>query len=302
MMRMTTTDWIQLLVLSCLWGTSYFLIEIGLQGLPVLTLVALRIALAAAVLWMFVWLSGAAVPTTPRLWLSFAFMGVLNNIIPFSLIVWGQTEISSSLAAILNATTPLFAVLVAALWLRDETPSRGKIVGLVIGFVGVGVMIGRDAIAEIGEEVFAQIAVVLAALSYAVAGAYGRRFGRLGIKPVVSAAIQVTMSALMLGTFVLVTGDHSMLRDVEWQSWAAVAALAVFSTAVAYILYFRILGSAGVTNLMLVTFLMPVTAIILGVVLLGESLGPWEQAGMVLIGLSLLAIDGRVFSRRLRPI
>lgn len=301
-MRMTTTDWILLLVLSCLWGTSYFLIEIGLQGLPVLTLVALRIALAAVVLWLFVFLSGAAVPTTPGLWLSFAFMGVLNNIIPFSLIVWGQTEISSSLAAILNATTPLFAVLVAAIWLRDETPTTGKIVGLVIGFVGVGVMIGRDAVAEIGDEVFAQIAVVLAALSYAVAGAYGRRFGRLGIKPVVSAAIQVTMSTLMLGTFVLVTGDHSMLADVEWQSWAAVAALAVFSTAVAYVLYFRILGSAGVTNLMLVTFLMPVTAIILGVVLLGESLGPWERAGMVLIGLSLLTIDGRVFSRRLRPI
>lgn len=302
MMRMTTTDWILLLVLSCLWGSSYFLIEIGLQGLPVLTLVALRIALAAVVLWLFVLLSGASVPTAPRLWLSFAFMGVLNNIVPFSLIVWGQTEISSSLAAILNATTPLFAVLVAAIWLHDEAPTPGKIAGLVTGFIGVAVMIGRDAIAEIGDEVFAQIAVVMAALSYAVAGAYGKRFGKLGIKPVVSAAIQVTMSALMLGTFVLVTGDHSMLATVKWQSWAAVGALAVFSTAVAYVLYFRILGSAGVTNLMLVTFLMPVTAIILGVLLLGESLGPWERAGMALIALSLLTIDGRVFSRRLRPI
>lgn len=298
MMRMTTTDWVLLLVLSCLWGTSYFLVEIGLQGLPVLTLVALRIALAAVVLWLFVLLSGASVPMAPRLWLSFAFMGVLNNIVPFSLIVWGQTEISSSLAAILTATTPLFAVLVAAIWLHDEAPGVGKIAGLVLGFIGVGVMIGRDAIAEIGDEVFAQLAVVLAALSYAVAGAYGRRFGRLNIKPVVSAAIQVTMSAVMLGTFVLATGDHSMLGAAKWQSWAAVGALAVFSTAVAYVIYFRILGSAGVTNLMLVTFLMPVTAIILGVLLLGETLGPWEQAGMVLIALSLLAIDGRVLSRR----
>lgn len=301
-MRMTTTDWMLLLVLSCLWGTSYFLIEIGLRGLPVLTLVAFRIGIAAVVLWLFVGLSGAAVPRSPRLWLSFAFMGVLNNIIPFSLIVWGQTEISSSLAAILNATTPLFAVLIAALWLSDEPPTRGKIAGLVIGFVGVGVMIGRDAVAELGNEVLAQIAVVLAALSYALAGAYGRRFGKLGIKPVVSAAIQVSMSAMMLGSYVLATADHSMLVHVEWQSWAAVCALAVFSTAVAYVLYFRLLGSAGVTNLMLVTFLMPVTAIMLGVLLLGERLGPYESAGMVLIALALATIDGRVFSRRTKLI
>lgn len=297
-MRMTTTDWVLLLVLSLLWGSSYFLVEIGLQGLPVLTLVAVRIALAAVVLWLFVLSIGAPVPTAPRLWLSFAFMGVLNNIVPFSLIVWGQTEISSSLAAILTATTPLFAVLIAAIWLDDEAPNAGKVAGLVLGFIGVGVMIGRDAIAEIGDEVFAQLAVVLAALSYAVAGAYGKRFGRLNIKPVVSATVQLTMSAVMLGTLVLVTGDHSVLGAAEWQSWAAVGALAVFSTSVAYVIYFRILGSAGVTNLMLVTFLMPVTAIILGVLLLGETLGPWERAGMVLIALSLLAIDGRVFSRR----
>lgn len=297
-MRMTTTDWVLLLVLSLLWGSSYFLVEIGLQGLPVLTLVAVRIALAAIVLWLFVLSIGAPVPTAPRLWLSFAFMGVLNNIVPFSLIVWGQTEISSSLAAILTATTPLFAVLIAAIWLDDEAPNAGKVAGLVLGFIGVGVMIGRDAIAEIGDEVFAQLAVVLAALSYAVAGAYGKRFGRLNIKPVVSATVQLTMSAVMLGTLVLVTGDHSVLGAAEWQSWAAVGALAVFSTSVAYVIYFRILGSAGVTNLMLVTFLMPVTAIILGVLLLGETLGPWERAGMVLIALSLLAIDGRVFSRR----
>lgn len=299
-MKMTTADWIMLLALSCLWGSSYFLIEIALQGLPVLTLVAIRIALAAIVLWLFVWLTGSEVPSSLRIWLSFAVMGLFNNIIPFSLIVWGQTEITSSLAAILNATTPLFAVFVASVWLHDEPVTPGKIAGLLLGFTGVVVMIGPDAIAELGDEVFAQVAVVLAALSYAIAGTYGRRFGALGIKPVISAASQVTMSALMLGAFVLLTEDLSPLVDVDVKVWSAVATLAVFSTAVAYILYFRILASAGVTNLMLVTFLIPVTAIILGVLILGERLGPSERIGMVLIALALVAIDGRLTSRLLK--
>lgn len=297
-MKMTSTDWILLLVLSAFWGSSFFLIEIALQDLPVLTLVALRLALAAIVLWLFVLLNGATVPTAPKLWLSFAFMGLLNNIIPFSLIVWGQTAITSSLAAILNATTPLFAVLIAALFLSDEKPTPNKLAGLAVGFAGVIIMIGPDAIAQIGTEVFAQIAVVLAALSYALAGAYGRRFSRLGVKPVVSAAIQITMSTIMLGSFVLIAGDHSAMSTVTPESWAAIVALAVFSTAVAYILYFRILASAGVTNLMLVTFLIPVTAVLLGVTILNEQLGASEWIGMTMIALALVAIDGRVFQSR----
>lgn len=293
---MSTYDWLMLLALSGLWGCSYFLVEIALQGLSVMTLVAMRVLLAALALWVFALVTGATLPRGIHIWSSFLLMGLLNNIIPFTLIVWGQTTISSSLAAILTATTPLFAVLVAAAWLRDEPVSKGKVIGLILGFAGVIVMIGPEVINELGDHALAQIAVVLASLSYALAGAYGRRFSALGIKPVVSAAGQVSMSALLLVSFVVFTEDLGVFLEIEGKVWSAIAVLAIFSTSVAYVLYFRILASAGVTNLMLVTFLMPVTAIFLGIAVLDEQLGATESVGMLLISFALVAIDGRIFS------
>lgn len=297
-MKMSTSDWIMLLVLSALWGCSYFLVEIALEGLPVAMLVALRVLLAALVLWAFALMSGAELPRGIQIWKSFFIMGLLNNVFPFCLIVWGQTSISSSLAAVLTATTPLFAVLVAAVFLRDEPITKNKMIGLAVGFAGVIVMIGPEVVGELGEQGLPQIAVMLAALSYALAGAYGRRFAALGIKPVVSAAGQIAMSASLLVIFVAMTGDLSVLPTIQIKVWAAIVALAVFSTAVAYILYFRILASAGATNLMLVTFLMPVTAIILGVVVLGEEIGATERIGILLILTALVAIDGRLLSQK----
>ncbi len=289
-----------LAVLSFLWGCSYFLIEIALE-LPVLVLVAVRLALAAVVLWAFVLATGAKIPGQLSVWAAFLAMGFLNNIIPFSLIVWGQTEISSSLASILNATTPLFAVLIAALWLKDEPVTPAKIIGVAIGFIGVSVMIGADALGEIGGEALAELAVVLAGLSYACASAFGRRFHRLSLSPAVAAAGQVTMSTLVLGIFVLLTHDLSSVAHVSIAAWSAVVFMAVFSTALAYILYFRLLATAGATNLMLVTFLIPITAILLGVFLLDESLSAAEIAGMLLIFLALVVIDGRLFAQSRPP-
>lgn len=301
-MKMSTTDWLMLVVLSGLWGLSFFLIEIALTSLPVLTLVALRISIAAIVLWLYVWLRGARVPTSMSVWRAFVIMGVLNNILPFSLIVWGQTEITSSLASILNATTPLFAVLVAAVWLHDEPVTRSKVAGMLLGFTGVVVMIGADTLAEVGADVAAQVAVVIASLCYALASAYGRRFAALGIAPSVSAACQVTMSSIMLAAFITVTGGWADFGSVTAASWSAVVVLAVVSTALAYVLYFRLLASAGATNLMLVTFLIPVMAITLGILLLDETLRPTDVAGMAMIFVALVVIDGRVFSLRRRPI
>ena len=295
-MKMTARSWAMLALLSFLWGCSYFLIEIALE-LPVLLLVAVRIMLAAVVLWAYVLLRGEQIPKQLSVWTAFLVMGLLNNVIPFSLIVWGQTEITSSLASILNATTPLFAVLIAAVWLRDEPVTPAKIIGVVIGFVGVSVMIGPGALTEIGGEVLAEIAVVCAGLSYACAGAFGRRFHRLKLSPAVAAAGQVTMSSLVLGTVVLLTHDFSVSLDASITAWAAVAAMAVFSTAFAYLLYFRLLATAGATNLMLVTFLIPVTAILLGVFLLNETLSAYEIGGMLLIFFALVVIDGRLFTR-----
>ncbi len=295
-MKMTAQSWAMLALLSFLWGCSYFLIEIALE-LPVLLLVAVRIMLAALVLWAYVLLRGEEIARELSVWTAFLVMGLLNNVIPFSLIVWGQTEITSSLASILNATTPLFAVLIAAVWLHDEPVTPAKIIGVVIGFTGVAVMIGPGALAEIGGEVLAEIAVVGAGLSYACASAFGRRFHRLKLSPAVAAAGQVTMSSLVLGTAVLLTHDFSVALNASITAWAAVVAMAVFSTAFAYLLYFRLLATAGATNLMLVTFLIPVTAILLGVFLLKETLSAYEIGGMLLIFFALVVIDGRLFTR-----
>lgn len=294
---MTPAAWLMLLALSALWGSSYFLIEIALKGLPVLTLVTLRIALAACVLWLFVALTGARVPRAWRTWGAFFVMGILNNIIPFSLIVWGQTEISSSLAAILNATTPIFAVIVAGIALDDERITPARLVAVGLGFGGVVVMVGPDALRDLGGDALAQLAVVLAGLSYACASVFGRRFHRFGVAPLVSAACQVTMSSLLLLPVTLLGGGLASLSGATPTAWLAVASLAIFSTALAYILYFRLLATAGATNVMLVTFLIPVTAILLGTVVLGERLHTAELLGMALIFLALLTIDGRLLKR-----
>lgn len=300
-MKMTAQSWALLALLSFLWGCSYFLIEIAIE-IPVLLLVGVRTFLATVVLWIYVVATGAEIPRKLSIWMAFLVMGLLNNVIPFSLIVWGQTEISSSLASILNATAPLFAVIIAAVWLKDEPVTPTKILGVVIGFTGVAVMIGPGAIGEIGGDVFAELAVVLAGLSYACAGAYGRRFHRMQLSPAVAAAGQVTMSTVVLGAAVPLAVDVSAAAGADLTAWAAVAAMAVFSTALAYLLYFRLLATAGATNLMLVTFLIPVTAILLGVLVLKETLSAWEVGGMLLIFSALVVIDGRVLPGRRRQV
>jgi drug/metabolite transporter (DMT)-like permease len=286
-------DWALLTALSLLWGGSFFFVEVALDALPPFTLVLLRVALAAAALHLFLRVSGLGMPAGWRVWAAFFGMGLLNNAIPFTLLVWGQTQISSSLASILNATTPMFTVLVAHAATRDERITGGRLLGVVIGFAGVAVMLGPDALAGLGDDLLAQIACLGAALSYAFAGVFGRRFKRMGVKPVQTAAGQVTASSLLLLPLALLVDRPWALALPGLDVWAAVVGLALLSTALAYILYFRILSTSGATNLLLVTLLIPVTAILLGVMILGERLEPEHLGGMALIALGLAAIDGR---------
>ncbi len=274
-------------------GCSYFLIELALEGFTPLTLVTLRLALAALMLWAAAVAGGLPIPRSPAIWAMFLVMGLLNNVAPFTLISWGQTQIASSLASILNATTPLFGVIIAHAVLADERVTRLKALGVVVGFIGVAVMIGPEALLGLGGGFLGQLAVLIAAASYAVAGAYGRRFQSTGLHPIVIAAGQVSASTLfMIPTALLVDAPFSAAA-APFSAWAGVIALAVFGTALAYIGYFRLLAMAGATNLLLVTFLNPVTVILLGVLLLNEALRAVHIAGMVLIALGLSAIDGR---------
>ena len=297
---MTPGTWIMLVVLSVLWGGSFFFVEVLITTWSPLTVVTLRVGLAALVLWAVVIATGRPVPSDRHAWLAFLGMGLLNNVIPFSLIAWGQTEIASGLAAILNATTPLFTVVVAGVLLKDEQATPLKVAGVLIGFAGVAVMVGPAALAGLGGAVLAQCAVLTAALTYAFAGVFGRRFRDMGVDPVVTAAGQVTGSTVVLLPFLLMTGDVAALTQAGTAIWLSMLGLAVFSTAIAYILYFRVLAAAGATNITLVTFLIPVSAGLLGIGFLGERLELEQAAGMILIGIGLSAIDGRLWTLRRR--
>ncbi len=299
-LRMGGVEWAMLLALSVLWGGSFFFIGVAVRELPTLTLVVLRVGLAALALWAFVALTGRRVPREGRVWAAFLGMGLLNNVVPFSLIVWGQLSIASGLASILNATTPLWTVLVAGLWLADEPLSGRKLGGVAVGLLGVALMIGLDALGGLGTHVLAQLAVLAGALSYAFAGVFGRRFRRMGVDPVVTAAGQVTAAALVLAPVTLLVERPWTLPPPSAVTWAAVVGLALLSTALAYGLYFLILARAGATNLLLVTFLIPVSAILLGALVLGERLSWTHGLGMGFIGAGLAAIDGRLLERRAR--
>ncbi len=295
---MDTKQWMILAILSILWGGSFFFVEIALEGLPPLTLVTLRVGFAALALWIFVKYKGLVIPSSPSVWVAFLGMGLLNNVIPFSLIVWGQTHIGSGLASILNATTPLFTVVIASTLLTDEKATPLKLIGVLVGFTGVIIMIGSGALQGISADVLAQIAVLGAAISYGFAGVFGRRFREMNINPVITAAGQVTASFIVLLPISFMVDQPLSLAMPQPQVWVSVIALAILSTALAYILYFQLLASAGATNLLLVTFLIPVSATLLGVFVLGEALLPMQAFGMGLIGLGLSAIDGRLWKKR----
>lgn len=280
--------WLWLLSLSVLWGGSFFFAKVAVGELGPFTVVFARVALAALALALFVPLRRDAP------WPTYFAMGFLNNALPFSLIFWGQTEIASGLASILNATTPLFTLVVAHLLTLDERIDRTKIVALLTGLLGVVVLIGPAAV--VGDAaLWGQAACLAAALSYAFAGVYGRRFRRMGIAPAEAAAGQVTASAVLILPIMLIVDQPWLLPAAPSLAVClALAGLALLSTALAYVLYFRILAAAGATNLLLVTFLIPVTAILLGAMVLGERLEPRHFAGMALIGVGLALIDGRI--------
>jgi drug/metabolite transporter (DMT)-like permease len=289
--NMGPVEWALLVTLSVLWGGSFFFGKVALADLPPFTVVFGRVSLAALALNLVVLASGQRMPGSPRTWGTFAVMGLLNNLVPFSLIFWGQTHIASGLASILNSTTPLFTVVLAHFLTRDERLTANRLTGVLAGLVGVVVMIGPDVLGGLRANVLAQGAVLCAALSYALAGIYGRRFR--GTPPLVTAAGQVTATSVMLLPVMLLADRPWTLPLPGVRTWAAVAGLALLCTALAYVLYFRILAVAGATNLLLVTFLIPVSALLLGGLVLGERLEPRHFCGMGLIALGLAAIDGR---------
>lgn len=287
-------DWLRLFVLAVIWGGSFYFIGVALPEIPPLTLVATRLVLAALVLQIVLRAMGMRLTRSAPALRAFALQGLLSNALPFSLLAWGQGQTSAALASILNATTPLWTVIIAHALTHDEKLTPARSAGLGVGFAGVAVMMGLTALAGLGNAVLGQAACLVATLSYGFAGVAGRRFRELGIPPLEVSAGQLAASSLMMAPLALVFDRPWTLPMPSFGAIAAVIGLALISTALAYVLFFRILASAGATASSLVTFLVPVSAIILAVAFLGESLHVNHILGMALIGGGLILIDGRL--------
>jgi drug/metabolite transporter (DMT)-like permease len=291
---MNAREWGMLLLLALLWGCSFFFAAVALKELPTLTIVVLRVALAAATLCVILAVMRMPVPTDARAWWSFFQMAIINNVIPFSLLVWGQTRIASGVASILIATTPFFASVLAHFATNDEKLTVNRAIGVAFGVIGVAILLGGSTLTLSGDFL-GELAVIGAAIAYACSSVFARRFSAMGIEPLASATGLMTVSTIILLPVALIAEQPWTLAVPSAGVVVAVIGFALPSTAFAYLLYFRIVATAGATNLMLVTFLMPVTAILLGVALLGERLEPRHIAGMALIALGLAAIDGRAW-------
>jgi drug/metabolite transporter (DMT)-like permease len=293
---MNRSDWATLLALAGIWGGAFFCISVAVQSVPPLTYVWLRLTIAAAGLWLFLAWRGQKAGLPRSIWGAMLVLALLNNIIPFILFGWGQTHIASGLASILNATTPIWGVIVAHVFTSDERLTPRKLAGILLGFGGVALMIGPDLLSSIGNDVLAQLACVTAALLYALAGVWARRFRKQGVAPISVATGQLTVGALVMLPVAL-------LFDRPWEqafpplpAIGAIVTLALLCTAFAYILYFRLIDSAGATNALLVTLLVPPVAILMGWLILGEVIDPRDFVGMGFIALGLAAIDGRLLS------
>lgn len=279
-MRMAPRDWLGLTLLALLWAGSFLFVGVAVRDLPPLTIVLLRVGIAAAALQLFA--RGRAIAVFKAHWRTFVIMGVLNNALPFFLFVWGQRHIASGLAAILNATTPLFTVVVAHVF-ADERLTPGRLAGIGFGILGVAFLIGPVALDGLGAAVLAQFACLAAALSYAFAGVFGRRFARLGVAPIHAAAGQTTASALLLLPVAAGLEQFWTVPPPSAASMWAIAGLSLLSTALAYVLYFAILARVGAGNLLLVTFMIPPGAVVLGNLILTEPVLRRQVIGLTVI-------------------
>ncbi len=294
---MRPADWVALALLSVLWGGSFMFNGLAVQDLPPFTIVAGRVAIAAMILVTVLRLTGQRLPADTRTWRDFMVLAFLGNVVPFSLITWGQGHIASGLAAILNATTPLFTVLLLRLT-GAERIGLGRAAGLVLGIAGVAVLTGPKALDGATFGLLGAAAVLVASFSYAVSGLWARRFKDMPV--LLTAAGSLTCGAVQAVPLALIV-DRPWTLDPGPEALLAVLALAVFSSGIAYLLFYRIMSRAGPANASLVTFLVPASAILLGALALGERL-PWTAfAGLGLILLALAVIDGRLLRRFARP-
>jgi drug/metabolite transporter (DMT)-like permease len=288
---MSTAAWLLLMLLGAIWGASFIFSKIAVTQITPLTLVLLRVALAAVTLHVICLIKGVRLPSRLSAWAAYGVMALLNNVIAFSLIFWGQQYIAASLSSILNASTPFFTVLIAGLVLADERFSTRRIAGLVIGFAGVVLVIGPRHLLGLGDHLLAELAIVGAALAYGFAGVWGRRFA--GENPLATATGQLTTATVMMIPIAFTIERPLAVPVPSTEVVISVLALAVLCTALAYLLFFKILKMAGASNTSLVTMLVPVSTVLIAVPYLGETVDTLKLAGLITIVIGLAVLDGR---------
>ena len=291
---MSITAWVYLLGLSLIWGASFYFIEVGLVYLDSFWLVSLRLVTGAMALSAWVLLQGGRLPADIRFWWSAWVMGILNNVIPFSLIAYGQLFVSGGMASILNANTAFMGVILSALFLSSEPAQWNRVLGVGIGIVGVGIVIGLDGNAIGSSQLIGQIAIIAATLSYALAGVWGKI--KLSSYPPVAGATAMlicsSVSAIMLSLVFTGLPDTTIAAHPA-DLLQLVLGIGVLGTACAYPLYFRILEMAGSSNLMLVTIIVPVFAVMLDAILLQQLISLNTLIGFGVVAFGLLILDGR---------
>lgn len=296
---MGSVEWSLLILLGVIWGSGFFFAHIAVTEIPPLTLVLLRVGIAAVALHVYLQAIGVSFAPALSRWRLFVALSLSNNIVPFALIFTGQTVLGAGVASVLNATTPFWTIIIANAFTRDEKASWNKVAGVLLGIGGTAIMIGPGLIAGLGGPAWAKFALIGAAISYAIALIVARRFR--GMPSTLVATGQVSTSTVIMIPVALLANGTSGMVDLSALAWLSVLALALLSTSLGYLLYFTIIARAGATNASLVTLIVPMSAILLSAIFLGERLHLFEVAGMALIAGGLLTIDGRLLPKTLQP-
>jgi drug/metabolite transporter (DMT)-like permease len=292
---MTAGEWSLLLLLSVIWGGSFPFMKVAVRDIEPMTLIFLRISIGALVLVPALRLQGGRLPRDPASWKRLFIMAFFNNVIPFNLIAWGLQHIDSSFGSILNATTPIFSVILVQILTRSDRLTVNRAAGVLIGWVGVAALLGLDSLSSGGSHLGGQLAILGASCSYALGAIYSRRTAASATPAAVSAGV---LSAAAVQAFIaalIFEGIPETLPSAS--SLLAVAGLGVLCTGGAYLIYYRLLNAAGPTNVLLVTFLVPVTSVLLSVLMLNEQFSLDRIIGSAILFLGLITLDGRLFHR-----
>jgi drug/metabolite transporter (DMT)-like permease len=288
-------DWLVFIILGTIWGSSFLWIKIAIQEISPLLLVTLRLSFAIITLTIAAIIARPLWPQSKRLWLILVFFGLINTAIPYFLISWGEQYIDSAVAAILNSSTPLFAMLIAHIFLDDDRITLPRLTGLLIGFVGIVIIVSRD----LGQNesvsqyttliLLGQAAVLLASLLYAGSAVFAKH-NLKGLSPVVQGLVPIVGASIFLWLLVPIVEDPISLPELPI-TWISIAWLGLLGTGFAFILYFYLIHSVGPTRTTLVTYIFPLVGLVLGVIVLGEKLD-WRLAvGAALIIISVAVVN-----------